>query len=65
LLGIQNGKMDVDTLQKILTSLEGTTPKVKTANDFSPQGVPADAYNQQAPPNDTPTGTTPPAYVQA
>ena len=65
LLGIQNGKMNVDTLQKILTSLEGTTPKVKTANDFSPQGVPTDAYNQQAPPNDTPTGTTPPAYVQA
>ena len=65
LLGIQNGKMDINTLQKILTSLEGTTPKFKTANDFSPQGVPADAYNQQAPPNDTPTGTTPPAYVQA
>ena len=65
LLGIQNGKMDVDTLQKILTSLEGTTPKVKTANDFSPQGVPADAYNQQAPPNDTPTGATPPPFVQA
>jgi len=65
LLGIQNGKMDVDTLQKILTSLEGTAPKVKTANDFSPQGVPADAYNQQAPPNDTPTGATPPPFVQA
>ena len=65
LLGIQNGKMDVDTLQKILTSLEGATPKVKTANDFSPQGVPADAYNQQAPPNDTPTGATPPPFVQA
>lgn len=65
LLGIQNGKMDVDTLQKILTSLEGTTPKVKTANDFSPQGVPVDAYNQQAPPNDTPTGATPSPFVQA
>jgi hypothetical protein len=65
LLGIQNGKMNVDTLQKILTSLEGTTPKVKTANNFSPQEVPADAFNQQAPPNDTPTGATTPPYVQA
>jgi len=52
LLGIQNGKMDVETLQKILASLEGPTPKVKTANDFLPQGVPADAFNQQAPPED-------------
>jgi hypothetical protein len=51
-LGIQNGKMDVATLQKILTSLEGGTPKAKTASDFAPQGVPQDAFNQQAPPTD-------------
>ena len=51
-LGIQNGKMDVATLQKILTSLEGDAPKAKTASDFAPQGVPQDAFNQQAPPTD-------------
>ena len=51
-LGIQNGKMDVATLQKILTSLEGSAPKAKTASDFAPQGVPQDAFNQQAPPTD-------------
>jgi len=51
-LGIQNGKMDVATLQKILTSLEGGAPKTKTASDFAPQGVPQDAFNQQAPPTD-------------
>jgi len=50
-LGIQNGKMDVDTLQKILTSLEGSETKAKTANDFSPQGVPADAFNPQEVPD--------------
>lgn len=50
-LGIQNGKMDVDTLQKILTSLEGGETKAKTANDFSPQGVPADAFNPQEVPD--------------
>jgi len=50
-LGIQNGKMDVDTLQKILTSLEGSETKAKTANDFSPQGVPADAFNSQEVPD--------------
>ena len=57
LLGIQNGKMDVDTLQKILTSLEGTTPKVKTANDFSLKGVTNDAN-----PNEL-QGETPPTVV--
>jgi hypothetical protein len=63
-LGIQNGKMDVDTLQKILASLEGTAPKAKTANDFLPQGVPADAFNQQLPPDDTNKGTTNPPLVE-
>jgi hypothetical protein len=51
-LGIQNGKMDVNTLQKMLASLEGSTPKVKNASDFAPQEVPQDAFNQQAPPTD-------------
>ena len=51
-LGIQNGKMNVDTLQKILASLEGPAAKPKTASDFSPQEIPADAFNQQAPPED-------------
>lgn len=57
-LGIQNGKMDVDTLQKILTNLEGGTQKAKNANDFAPQGVPADALTQQQTPVDTPKSTT-------
>jgi hypothetical protein len=51
-LGIQNGKMNVDTLQKILASLEGPAAKPKTASDFSPQEIPADAFNQQAPVED-------------
>ena len=51
-LGIQNGKMDVQTLQKILTTLEGGTTQPKNASDFAPQGVPQDAFNQQAPPTD-------------
>ena len=49
-LGIQNPKMNVETLQKILAALEGSTPKPKTALDYSPQGVPADALNPQLPP---------------
>ena len=64
-LGIQNGKMDVDTLQKILASLEGSEPKAKTANDFSPEGVPADALSQQQTPDDTVRGATPPPFVEA
>ena len=58
LLGIQNGKMDVDTLQKILTSLEGTTPKVKTANDFSPKGVTNDANPNELQAETPPTVVT-------
>jgi hypothetical protein len=50
-LGIQNGKMDVATLQKILQSLEGSTSNVKNASDYSPQGVPADALNPQLAPD--------------
>jgi hypothetical protein len=51
-LGVQNGKMDVQTLQKILATLEGGTTQPKNASDFAPQGVPQDAFNQQAPPTD-------------
>jgi hypothetical protein len=63
-LGIQNGKMDVDTLQKILASLEGNIPKTKNASDFSPQEVPSDAFNQQLPPDNTTKGTTNPPLVE-
>lgn len=52
-LGIQNGKMDVDTLQKMLASLEGNTPKVKNANDFLPQGIPNDDLSGQMPPENS------------
>ena len=56
-LGIQNGKMDVDTLQKMLASLEGNAPKAKTVANYLPQGVP-DGTN----PNE-PQGATPPPIV--
>lgn len=55
-LGIQNGKMDVETLQKILTSLEGNTPKAKTIDDFLPKGMTAD-YELQG--ETTPTVVAP------
>jgi hypothetical protein len=58
-LGIQNGKMNVDTLQKILASLEGPAAKPKTASDFSPQGVTNDAN-----PNELQGATTPTVVAQ-
>lgn len=55
-LGIQNGKMDVDTLQKMLASLEGNAPKAKTVANYLPQGVPDDAKLEIP-------GETPPTVV--
>jgi hypothetical protein len=56
-LGIQNGKMEVGTLQKILAYLEGPAAKPKTINDFLPQGIPNDVN-----PNEL-QGETPPTVV--
>ena len=54
-LGVQNPKMDVATLQKILASLEGDTPKTKTAADYLPKEIEApsqEELNAQLPPKD-------------
>ena len=49
--GSMTGVVDSKTLKRMieLRDYDGSTPKEKTANDYSPQGVPDDALNPQMP----------------